>query len=63
VLRALHAKYDPVAYEAIITPILKEIDRQAPAAPRRRPDEDDDPLRAAGWPPRESADATAPAGS
>ena len=61
VLRALHARYDPVAYEAIISPILKEIDRQAPVPPRRRPAEEDDPLRAASWPPRESADATAPA--
>jgi hypothetical protein len=62
VLQALAAKYDPVAYEAIITPILKEIDRQAPVPPRRRPAEEDDPLRAAGWPPRESAGAAAPAG-
>src|SRR6201995_5839373 len=47
VLRTLHAKYDPVAYEAIINPILWEIDRQAPVPPpRRRPAESDDPLRA-----------------
>ena len=59
VLRTLHAKYDPVAYEAILSPILTEIDRQAPVPPRRRPAEDDDPLRAPTWPPREAADATA----
>jgi hypothetical protein len=61
VLRALNAKYDPVAYEAIISPILKEIDRQAPVPPRRRPAEDEDPLRAGSWPPRQAAGATAPA--
>jgi hypothetical protein len=59
VLRALHAKYDPVAYEAILSPILTEIDRQAPVPPRRRPAEEDDPLRTASWPPREAADAAA----
>jgi hypothetical protein len=52
VLRALHAKYSPEAYEAIIMPILKEIDRQAPVRPRMRPDPGDDPLTAAVWPPR-----------
>jgi hypothetical protein len=52
VLRALHAKYDAVAYEAIISPILWEIDRQAPVpSPRPRPAAADDPLRAASWPP------------
>ena len=52
VLRALHAKYSPAAYEAIIMPILKQIDRQAPVRPRMRPDPGDDPLTAAVWPPR-----------
>jgi len=55
VLRALHASYSPVAYEAIIMPILAEIGRQKPVRPRRRPDGDDpeaDPLRASVWPPR-----------
>jgi hypothetical protein len=55
VLRALHARYSPVAYEAIIMPILAEIGRQKPVGPRRRPDSDNpqaDPLRASVWPPR-----------
>jgi hypothetical protein len=34
VLRALHARYSPVAYEAIIMPILSEIGRQKPVPPR-----------------------------
>ena len=52
-LRALHARYSPVAYEAIIAPILAEIGRRKPVRPRRRPDGDDpeaDPLRASAWP-------------
>jgi hypothetical protein len=55
VLRALHARYSPVAYEAIIMPILTEIGRRKPVPPRRRPDVGDpetDPLRASAWPPR-----------
>ena len=55
VLRALHARYSQVAYEAIIMPILSEIGRRKPVPPRRRPDVDDpeaDPLRASAWPPR-----------
>ncbi|HMD91890.1 MAG TPA: hypothetical protein VKG80_04530 [Trebonia sp.] len=54
VLRALHKKYSPEAYEAIIRPILKEIDRQAPVRPRERPapDPEDDPLTAPAWPSR-----------
>ncbi len=55
VLRALHATYSPVAYEAIIMPVLAEIGRQKPARPRPRPGGDDpaaDPLRASVWPPR-----------
>lgn len=44
VLRALHQKYSPTAYEALITPILREIDRQRPVPPRPRPAPEDDPL-------------------
>lgn len=55
VLRALHAKYSPTAYEAIIMPILTELGRRKPvrsgghSAPA---DPEADPLRAATWPPR-----------
>ena len=54
VLRALNAKYSPVAYEAIIMPILTEIGLQAPVNPRRRAgvDPEADPLLASTWPPR-----------
>ena len=55
VLWALHAKYSPVAYEAIIGPILAEIGRQAPIRSRghsRPVDPEADPLRASTWPPR-----------
>ncbi len=36
VLRALHARHSPAAYNAILMPILAEIDRQKPVAPRYR---------------------------
>src|SRR5579859_6496658 len=55
VLRALHAKYSPAAYEAIIGPILTEIGRQKPIRSRRysKPvDQESDPLLASTWPPR-----------
>ena len=55
VLRALHAKYSPTAYEAIIMPILAEIGRQAPVKSSgysRPADPETDPLRASTWPPR-----------
>jgi len=61
VLRALHARYSPVAYQAIIAPILAEIDRGKPVPPRRRADGGDagpesdrerDPLLASAWPSR-----------
>lgn len=56
VLRALHQKYSPEAYEAIIMPILAEIGRRKPIRPRERPassrDPEDDPLTATVWPPR-----------
>ncbi|HEX3714245.1 MAG TPA: hypothetical protein VHV09_15740 [Trebonia sp.] len=52
VLRALHAGYSPVAYEAILGPILAEIDRQKPVPARPRPEPEQDPLLATAWPPR-----------
>ncbi len=54
VLRALHAKYSPTAYEAVIMPILAEIGRQKPIRSRRYAgpvDPESDPLRAGTWPP------------
>jgi hypothetical protein len=53
VLRALHARYSPVAYEAIIGPILAEIGRQKPIRSQRyaKPvDPESDPLLASTWP-------------
>jgi hypothetical protein len=55
VLRALHAKYSPVAYEAIIGPILAEIGRRKPIRSQRYAgpvDPDSDPLLAGTWPAR-----------
>jgi hypothetical protein len=55
VLRALHAKYSPAAYEAIIGPILTELGRQKPISSQRYArdtDPETDPLLAATWPPR-----------
>ena len=55
VLRALHAKYDPVAYEAIMGPILTELGRRKPVRSQRyaqQADPEADPLLAATWPPR-----------
>ena len=55
VLRALHAKYHPTAYEAIISPILTELGRQKPIRSQRyaKPvDPETDPLLATAWPPR-----------
>ena len=49
VLRAMHRKYSPVAYDAILMPIFTEIDRQKPVPPRQRPVPSDarpDPLTA-----------------
>lgn len=54
-LRAINAKYSPVAYEAIIGPILTEIGRQKPIRSQRYAgavDPDTDPLLASTWPPR-----------
>jgi hypothetical protein len=54
VLRVPHARHSPVAYEAIIMPILSEIGRKKPVPQRRRPadDTESDPLRASAWPSR-----------
>lgn len=56
VLRAIRAKYSPVAFDAMISPILQEIGRQKPIRSGRAPwapaDPRDDPLRAGVWPPR-----------
>jgi hypothetical protein len=55
VLRAMHRKYSPVAYEAIISPVLDEIGRRKPIRSDRQPPapgSPDDPLTATTWPPR-----------
>ncbi len=48
VLRAMHREYSATAYDAILMPILAEVDRQKPVPPRRRPASEDglDPLTA-----------------
>jgi hypothetical protein len=52
VLRELHRKYSPEAYEAMIGPILQEIGRNKPIRSRRPPvDPEDDPLTVPVWPP------------
>jgi hypothetical protein len=55
VLRAMYRKYSPVAFEAIIDPVLQEIGRRAPirsSRPAWQPG-DGDPLTA-GLSPRDS---------
>lgn len=56
VLRAIRAKYGPVGFDAMISPILQEIGRQKPIRPGRQPwtpgFAEHDPLRASTWPPR-----------
>jgi hypothetical protein len=37
ILRALHRKYSAMAYDAILMPICREVDRLKPVPPRRRP--------------------------
>lgn len=49
VLRALRHKYSATAFEAIVFPICREIDRQRPVPPRRRP-AGPDPLTDPDWP-------------
>jgi|SRR5215475_2499905 len=48
VLRAMHREYSATAYDAILMPILTEVDRQKPVPPRRRPASENtvDPLTA-----------------
>jgi len=54
VLQALRAKHGPVAYEAIIGPVLTEIGRTKPIRSQRYANTaaETDPLLAATWPPR-----------
>lgn len=49
VLRAINRKYSATAREAILMPILREIDRQKPVRPRRSPHSAPDPLTATTW--------------
>ena len=52
VLRELHRKYSPEAFEAMIGPVLQEIARSKPVRSQRPPvDPEDDPLTAPVWPP------------
>ena len=44
VLRALNQKYSATAFEALLMPVCREIDRQRPVPPRPRPAPEDDPL-------------------
>ena len=44
VLRALNQKYGTTAFEAVLMPVCREIDRQRPVPPRPRPAPEDDPL-------------------
>jgi hypothetical protein len=52
VLRELHSKYSPEAFDAMVGPILREIGQRKPVRSSRSPvDPEDDPLTAAVWPP------------
>ena len=51
VLRVLHRKYSATAYEALLMPICREIDRQRPVPPRPRPDPATDPLTSSTFRP------------
>jgi hypothetical protein len=48
VLRTMHRKYSATAYDAILMPILSEIDRRKPVPPRRPPT-GPDPLTDPYW--------------
>ncbi len=55
VLRDIRSKHGPVAFEAIVAPILKEVGGRAPirsSRPAPAPGSPDDPLTAPVWPPR-----------
>ena len=49
VLRLIHQKYSPTAYEALLMPIFREIDRQRPVPVRPAPE--DDPLTSSTFRP------------
>jgi hypothetical protein len=53
VLRAIYRKYSPTACDAMLMPILREIDRQKPVPPRRTSSSahqaSPDSLTAANW--------------
>ena len=51
VLRVLHRKYSATAYEALLMPICREIDRQRPVQPRPRPDPATNPLTSSTFRP------------
>ena len=52
VLRELHRKYSPEAFDAMIGPILREIGQRAPIRSTRPPvDPEVDPLTAPIWAP------------
>jgi hypothetical protein len=51
VLRVLHGKYSATAYDALLMPICREIDRQRPVPPRPRPDLATDPLTSSTFRP------------
>lgn len=50
VLRAVRAAYSPAAYNAIMLPVLAELDRLKPVPPRPAPGPERDPLLASSWP-------------
>jgi hypothetical protein len=49
VLRAIHRKYSATARDAMLMPILREIDRQKPVPPRQSASTHPDPLTASSW--------------
>jgi hypothetical protein len=51
VLRFIHQKYSPTAYDALLSPIFREIDRQRPVPARPRPAPEDDPLTSSTFRP------------